>query len=1437
MRLVIDLQACQNGAARNPQAIVALAQALARSAAGRAQAHSLIIALDERHSDSLDALRHALSALPLELRSYRTPAGSGWSQQAAPLVRDGFLASLNPDVILLPGLFDLALNDTLYGAAPQGALMVYTLAAGTQEHTLPEAQQQCLRDATLVLRDDVYEQPEQAAPALWATLEMAVARHAEKAAAQSASSSAAQRNGASRPALAYISPLPPEKSGIADYSVELIAELEAYYELTLVVSDAAHAGVAATALGQRLPLLTPAQFAAQAERFTRRLYHFGNSNAHQYMFPLLEQYPGMVVLHDFFLSGVIDNMQRDGVQPLAYFEALYASHGHTGLLAHKELGHNPSIWAMPSNKTVLDQASGVIVHSDFSRTLAQQWYGAGYAEQWHTLPLLRGLPAALAQQTPEQNRAAARRQLGIADDTYLVTSFGMLGPTKLNHRLLDAFLASPLAQQANCQLVFVGENEAGQYGAALKQQIASANCAASIRITGFVSADDYQHYLAASDTAVQLRTQTRGETSASVLDCLLHGVPTIINAHGAAATLPDEVLVKLPDLFDDGALTVALSDLHASASRRATLAAAGRAHVQQHHAPAEVGRQYHAAIEQITRHSSASHYHQLIDALSALPGKAPDEAQLIAAASAIAANQPASAPRQLLVDISALVQVDHKTGIQRVVRSILLALIKAPPAGYRVEPVYGEGGNRSYRYARSFTTAMLGVQSPQLEDAPIEARPGDVFLGLDLASNSTTQNEPQLLALRRHGVAVWFVVYDLLPVLRPECFVYGAEKYYSDYLDTITYAADGIVTISRAVSDELAAWLAARPNRRQAPLKLSYFHLGADIDASAPSTGLPANAAQVLAALKAAPTLLLVGTLEPRKGQAQTLAALELLWQKGVAVNLVIVGKNGWLVDALAKKLEEHPQREQRLFWLPGVSDEMLQQLYQGCAALLAPSEGEGFGLPLIEAAQHQLPIIARGIPVFREVAGEHAYYFEGKEPQALADAIEQWLALHAAGKAPASRNLPWLTWAQSAQQLMEATVHGHCYTCVAADGIAPQLLVDVSAIAREDLKTGIQRVVRAQLAELLAQHSTRYQVLPVYLSDEGGRWHYCYARRYLHTLAGTDSYGVVDEEVKVRAGDVFYSPDFYPGAVTEAARTGLYQRWRAAGVSVNFLIHDLLPVLRPEFFPGRVDDVFEKWLHAVTSNSDRLLCISGAVADETRAWLREHAPQRAVPPFAVLHHGADIAASKPSTGLPDDAAAVLADIRSVPSFLMVGTIEPRKGHLQALDAFEQLWAAGVDVRLVIVGGEGWKGLPDSQRRTIPAIMTRLRNHPQLGQRLHWLQGISDEYLEQVYQHCACLLFPSEGEGFGLPLIEAARHDMPLLTRDIPVFREIAGNHAQYFSGETGAALAAAVQEWLRLSAAGQTISSSAMPWHTWADNARNLTSILFADAAQPDQH
>jgi glycosyltransferase involved in cell wall biosynthesis len=208
-------------------------------------------------------------------------------------------------------------------------------------------------------------------------------------------------------------------------------------------------------------------------------------------------------------------------------------------------------------------------------------------------------------------------------------------------------------------------------------------------------------------------------------------------------------------------------------------------------------------------------------------------------------------------------------------------------------------------------------------------------------------------------------------------------------------------------------------------------------------------------------------------------------------------------------------------------------------------------------------------------------------------------------------------------------------------------------------------------------------------------------------------------------------------------------------------------------------------------------------------------------------HLGADIAVSARSVGLPENAQEVLKNLQSRPSFLMIGTIEPRKGHLQTITAFEQLWNEGHEINLVIVGKEGWKPLPDAQRRTIPKIVATLRHHKELGQRLFWLEGISDEYLEKVYAASTCLLMASEGEGFGLPLIEAAQHKLPILARDIPVFREVAGEHAFYFSGLEPEALAKAVKEWLELYKNGRHPKSDAMPWLTWRESTKNLVNIL----------
>jgi glycosyltransferase involved in cell wall biosynthesis len=309
----------------------------------------------------------------------------------------------------------------------------------------------------------------------------------------------------------------------------------------------------------------------------------------------------------------------------------------------------------------------------------------------------------------------------------------------------------------------------------------------------------------------------------------------------------------------------------------------------------------------------------------------------------------------------------------------------------------------------------------EVDDDWVDTQAGDTFLGLDLIADVAVPAEAWFQMQRDRGVRIHFVVYDLLPVVRPEWFHDGIAQCFPTWIETIARISDGLISISRAVADDVEAWLnASRPDRLR-DIRLGYFHLGADIENSKPSFGLPADAHEVLEVLKARPTFVMVGTVEPRKGHLQAFAAFEALWDADVDVNLVIVGKAGWGIGDLPEKLARHAEQNKRFVWLEGISDEYLDKVYGASSCLLAASLGEGFGLPLIEAAQKGLPILARDIPVFREVAGDHAMYFEGDTTACLAGAVKQWIALDRKHAAPPSASLPWLTWMESTQQLRAA--------------------------------------------------------------------------------------------------------------------------------------------------------------------------------------------------------------------------------------------------------------------------------------------------------------------------------------------------------------------------------------------------------------------------------
>jgi glycosyltransferase involved in cell wall biosynthesis len=369
-----------------------------------------------------------------------------------------------------------------------------------------------------------------------------------------------------------------------------------------------------------------------------------------------------------------------------------------------------------------------------------------------------------------------------------------------------------------------------------------------------------------------------------------------------------------------------------------------------------------------------------------------------------------------------LVQCDAKIGIQRVLRSILKEWLLNPPEGYRVEPVYA-AVEQGYRYARQFIQRFLGVDNGVLADEPIDFAMGDIFFGMDLQPQVQVAQRAFYQTMRRQGVRVRFMVYDLLCVMMPQYFPPGAADGFAQWLNIVA-ESDGAVCISRAVADELAVWVEQSGAKRQRPFAIDWFHLGVDVEHTHPTECLPLDADTALAQFRSRITFLMVGTLEPRKGHSQVLDALEQLWQSGIDTNLVIVGKQGWMVKKMVDRLRAHAEREKRLFWLEGISDEYLEKIYAASTCLIAASYGEGFGLPLIEAAQHKLPIITRDIPVFREVAGEYAYYFESETADGLAEAIKSWLSRYGEGIHLKSADMPWLTWKESAARLLKILIN-----------------------------------------------------------------------------------------------------------------------------------------------------------------------------------------------------------------------------------------------------------------------------------------------------------------------------------------------------------------------------------------------------------------------------
>ena len=364
-----------------------------------------------------------------------------------------------------------------------------------------------------------------------------------------------------------------------------------------------------------------------------------------------------------------------------------------------------------------------------------------------------------------------------------------------------------------------------------------------------------------------------------------------------------------------------------------------------------------------------------------------------------------------------------------------------------------------------------------------------------------------------------------------------------------------------------------------------------------------------------------------------------------------------------------------------------------------------------------------------------------------------------------------------------------------------PRVLVDVSSIIKNDLGTGIQRVIRNLIPEISSSIPDNYEFAVISADENGGPFH------YVNVSKGQKSDEITFERtyeiVEFIKSDIFIGLDLNYGVTLSHAN--YFSTLQRRGVKLVALVYDLLPIQFPQYFPKEVEklNLHDRYLK-VLSTFDVAIAISMAVEEDYVEWAQGNSPER----FIYQRTGNIPLGS----GLKKDYSA-----RTVHNygkyFLHVGTIEPRKNILQILDAFEILWQNGSVLNLVLVGKEGWD---------MGGASARIRSHVEIGEKLHWLEEANDSDLSDLYRNADYLIMASSGEGYGLPIVEAHSFGTRVLARNIPVFKEVCGPKDFFFDGASGQELASAILKLPRFIKKDGTIEAP-----TWKNSAQALISHL----------
>ena len=534
-----------------------------------------------------------------------------------------------------------------------------------------------------------------------------------------------------------------------------------------------------------------------------------------------------------------------------------------------------------------------------------------------------------------------------------------------------------------------------------------------------------------------------------------------------------------------------------------------------------------------------------------------------------------------------------------------------------------------------------------------------------------------------------------------------------------------------------------------------------------------------------------------------------------------------------------------RLVFTGHIDDATLQQLYTHAACLVQPSFMEGFGLTILEAISCRTPVLAANTGALPEVLGTDIGLFDPKDAGQLADMITTFFDnsefgqnLLESGQAQLSK----FTWAKTAQRSLAVfrdiraktpaknftpaktqaittkAIKAFAFdTQLIAEALAfatpptpqdPKIFWDVSSTAKSDAGTGIQRVVN-KIAENVQNHPNHTLLASIkYDGSFAGffdvdRKTDRYARREKNIieLNGLDTIIMLDSSWDLIE---YHQPEL--------------KRMKLFGGKIYTVLYDLVPLRTPGFCDPGIPRIFCDWFEAALQYSDGFICISQAVADELAILVKGIGHNQPLK-IGYWHLGSDFTHAKKNKPAAQLAKLSAGQKSDGPHFLMVGTLEPRKGHKVALDALKVARDQGFKGRLTIVGRQGWN---------IAGVIREIRIQEKLHADIVWINDADDAQLAQLYMSCDAVICASFAEGFGLPIVEAKSYGRPIIASDIDVFREVSDmSDITLFPAGDSAALAEAFMTFTPTAASSAPRPSKTL---SWAQSSNRLVEIIEQD-------